>query len=66
MHTHLNQHMTTGPLNELVEAKHAASWAILCVQGIMKDFVHDGTADNITTSKGTTVKRKKPTTSAKN
>ena len=46
--------MTTGPLNELVEAKHAASWAILCVQGIIKDFVVDGTADSITTSRGAT------------
>ena len=54
MHTHLNQHMTTGPLNELVEAKHAASWAILCVQGIIKNFVVDGTADSITTSRGAT------------
>ena len=54
MHTHLTQHMTTSPLNELVEAKHAASWAIRCVQGIIKHFVVDGTAGSITTTRGAT------------
>ena len=67
MHTHLIQHMTTGPLNELVEAKRAASWAILCAQGIIKDFVVDGTVESITTSRGSdTVRRGKAATSARN
>ena len=49
---HVNHHMIISPLNELVEAKHASSWAILCVQGIIKDFVVDNTTDSITNIQG--------------
>ena len=57
--------MIIGPLNELVEAKHAASWAILCAQGIIKDFVVDGTADSITNIQGSETVTEGGTTSAK-
>merc|ERR1719428_167518 len=49
---HVSHHMIIGPLNELVQAKHTTSWALLCVQGIKKDFVVDGTADSITNIQG--------------
>merc|ERR1711988_183710 len=49
---HVSHHMIIGPLNELVQAKHTTSWAILRVQGIKKDFVVDGTADSITNIQG--------------